>query len=356
MKKGPRGRQALNSVQVYVPGTPGDKRLAKMVRLASNESSWGPSKKAVSAFHATALDLHRYPVGGAPKLTKALAKKYRVAPGQIIVGLGSNEILMLLAQAVLDVRATAVIANLTFPIYKSVIQVCGARPITVPMRGPRYDLAAMVKAAKSTTRLIFVANPNNPTGTAVGKKDILLALRDMPTGCALVLDEAYAEYTAPNYSAGPGLLASGHPVAVLRTFSKIYALASLRVGYGIFHPDLASSIEKVRQPFNVSAAAEAAALAAFGDKQHIQKVRKETLIQRGLLEAGLSKMGFAPVPSQANFIFVPMRKAGEVFRGLLRKNILVRLIGNMGLRITVGRPSENKRFLRAIKSIKVRQG
>lgn len=356
MKKGPRGRLELNSVKVYVPGTPDDKRLAKMVRLASNESSWGPSKKAVSAFHATASDLHRYPHGGAPKLTKALAKKFRVAPGQIIVGLGSNEILMLLAQAVLDTKSSAVITDLTFPVYKSVIQVCGARPITVPMRGPRYDLAAMVRAAKPTTRLIFVANPNNPTGTAVGKKDIRLALGDMPTGCALVLDEAYAEYTSPNYSAGPSLLAEGHPVAVLRTFSKIYALASLRIGYGIFQSGLASSLERVRQPFNVTAPAEAAALAALSDKKYIQRVRKETLAQRSFLESGLSKMGLTPVPSQANFIFVPMRKAGEVFKSLRRKNILVRLIGNMGLRITVGRPSENKRFLRAMKSIKVRQG
>ena len=321
-----------------------------MLRLASNESAWGTSPFARKAFLREAALLHRYPEAGGPVLRKALAGHFRVQPDQIILGAGSNEILILMALAYLEPGTSAVMSSTTFPIYHRAACTAGARALVIPAKDYGPDLTAMAGAIKADTHLVFLANPNNPTGAVVLDRELRAFLKDLPDSCLLVLDEAYGEFVSRrDFPDGSRLVREGQNVVSVRTFSKMYGLAALRIGYGIVPPFATEPIEKVRQPFNVGSPSVAAALAALGDQAHLRRVRSAVRKEKARLVEGLVRRGLAPIPGEGNFGFVPMKDPAPIARFLLRRGIATRGLPGAGLRITVGRPAGNTRLLSALK-------
>ncbi|WP_019624247.1 histidinol-phosphate transaminase [Thioalkalivibrio thiocyanoxidans] len=350
----------------YQPGKPvaaleRELGIRQAIKMASNENPLGPSPQAVEAARAAMSEAHIYPDGAGFELKAALATRHGVEPDAITLGNGSNEVLELIARAWLAPGRASVFSAHAFAVYPLVTQAVGAEarvidalPATDLEQPYGHDLAGMQKAVDDTVRVVFVANPNNPTGTWVGRSALEAFVAAMPATTLVVIDEAYAEYVEQHDYPDTTQWVSRYPnLIVTRTFSKIQGLAGLRLGYSISSPAVAELLNRVRQPFNVNALAQAAGLAALGDSSHIERsvrVNREGLVQLG---EGLRERGLRVIPSVGNFItFDTGRDAGPVFEALQREGVITRPVENYGLpghlRVTVSTAEDNERFLQAL--------
>ncbi len=348
----------IASLSPYVPGKPIDELqrelgLARIIKLASNENPLGPSPKALAVLADAAATLHRYPDGGGYKLRTGLADRWKVSLDQVILGNGSDEILGMLARAFLSPGDDAVMADNTFVIYKMEVTAAHGTPVIVPLKDGRHDLDAMAKAVTPRTKLLFVCNPNNPTGTMVSAAEIDALMASVPSHVIVVFDEAYCEYVRdPHFPDSLGYVRQGRHAIVLRTFSKIYGLAGLRIGYGVTTSEIAGYLNRVRPPFNANSLAQRAALAALGDEEHVAKSRAMNQAEMASVRAGLAALGLTPLPSEANFLYFDAGRDGRVlFEALLREGVIVRHIEGNHLRVTIGLPEENRHFLQALKTV-----
>lgn len=358
----------VRSLTPYQPGKPIEELqrelgLADIIKLASNENPLGPSTQALGALRRALDGLHLYPDGSGYRLKNALATQYGVDPAQVTLGNGSNEILELLARVFLAPGRTALFSQYAFAVYPLVTQAVGAEA-RVALAQPAdaampfgHDLEAFARLLDGRVRLVFIANPNNPTGTWLAPADIETFLKRVPADVVVVLDEAYIEYM--DDSARPPSLAllGRYPNLVLtRTFSKIYGLASLRIGYSISHPELADLLNRARQPFNNNSLALVAAEAALSDLEHVRKSVHNNRQGIAELTRGLAALGLPSLPTQANFLTFDMgRPANAVYDALLRRGVIVRPLAPYAmpnhLRVTIGTPAENIRFVDALRAV-----
>ena len=345
----------------YPPGKPIEEverelGIKNSIKLASNENPLGPSPKAVDAVSRALKNLHRYPDGGCFYLKEKLAKHLKVKPENLMIGNGSNEIIELVIRTFLKPGEEAIMGNPSFAVYPLAVPAAGGKAVLVPLKNLTHDLDAMADAITGRTKIIFIANPNNPTGTIVTKAQLKRFMGRLPDGVILVLDEAYYEFvTDPEFPKSLDYLREGRNVVILRTFSKIYGLAGLRIGYGVAPERLVFYMNKVRQPFNVNSLAQVAAMAALEDEEHLKRSQKNNIDGLDFLFNEVKAMGFDGVPTQANFFLVKVGKGKEVYDVLLRQGVIVRPMSSYGLdeyiRVTVGLPEENKRFVGALKKI-----
>jgi histidinol-phosphate aminotransferase len=340
---------------VYEPGKPIETvarelglDAASIIKLASNENSFGPSPRAVAAARQALEQGQLYPDGGCFALRQKLAEQRGLSPDQFVPGNGSNEIIELLGHVFLGPGDEVVVGVPAFVIYKLMALLFGAVPVEVPMRDFRHDLAAMTRAITPRTKLVFVGSPNNPTGAANSAEDLLAFARSLPDHVVLALDEAYAEYDDQAPDLRP-LLAEGRKVIGLRTFSKIHGLAALRVGYGYGSLEMAALLNRVRQPFNVNAIAQAAAVAALDDHAFLARCVRDNRAGLARLAAGARALGLECAPSAANFLLIKVGEGARWFAALQARGLIVRPLQPYGLpewiRITVGTPEQNERLL-----------
>lgn len=327
-----------------------------IVKLASNENPLGISPKAEFAIQEALLDIARYPDGNSFALRDVVSKKFHVAHSQIVFGNGSNDILELAARAFLKAGCEVIYSQHAFAVYPLVTQATGATGVVVPAKNFGHDLSAMLAAITPKTRIIFIANPNNPTGTLLAKAEVLDFLKQVPKTVLVVLDEAYDEYlSAAHKSEAIGWLNQFDNLLISRTLSKAYGLAGLRVGFGLCHADIADLMNRVRQPFNVNSIAQAAAVASLADDDFVE--RSYALNQAGMLQLtqGFNKLGLEYIPSFANFVSFKVSNAATVNQQLLQSGVIVRPIANYEmpdyLRVSIGLFSENARFLEVLEQI-----
>jgi histidinol-phosphate aminotransferase len=352
----------VRAIAPYQPGKPVSELAREIgleqsgiVKLASNENPLGASPKALAAARAALAEAGRYPDGNGFDLKQALAERYRLSQENIILGNGSNDVLELAARAFLAPGASAVYSQHAFAVYPLAVQATGAEGIEVRARDFGHDLGAMAAAVRADTRVIFVANPNNPTGTWVPPEAVLEFLKRIPGNVLVVLDEAYNEYLPVAEQADiTGWLARFPNLLVSRTFSKAYGLAGLRVGYGLAQPQIADLLNRVRQPFNVNSVALAAALAALDDEAFVRKSVELNEAGMRQITHGLGALGLEWIPSRANFLSFRAGKAMQVYRRLLELGVIVRPVGAYAmpehLRVTIGLEAENRRFLEGLQS------
>jgi len=354
-------KPAVLTQPVYEPGKPIEyvaRELglapAGIVKLASNENPFGPSPRAVAAAQRALAQGELYPDGGCYALRQKLAAARGLGADQFVIGNGSNEIIELVGHAFLGAGEEAVMAAPAFVVYQLVTLLFGAKVVEVPLRDWRHDLPAMARAITPRTKLVFVASPNNPTGTANTEAELLAFGRGLPEHVVCVLDEAYAEFVADAPDLRP-LVREGRKVICLRTFSKIHGLASLRVGYGCASPEFIALLNRVRQPFNVNAIGQAAAIAALDDGEFTEKCARENRAGLAQLEAGFRALKLELVPSVANFILVKVGDGLRVFDALQRQGVIVRPVKSYGLpewiRVTVGTRGQNERLLKELKAL-----
>lgn len=353
----------IRSISPYVPGKPISELAREMglaesdiVKLASNENPLGTSPQALAAAQRALSAMHLYPDGNGFALKSALMTRFGVPFEGIVLGNGSNDLLDLAARAFLNADASAIYAQYAFAIYPLAINTAGAQGIEVPARDFGHDLPAMAAAIRPDTRLIFIANPNNPTGTFLPGAALEAFLAAVPSDVAVVLDEAYNEFLAPEVAYDSVAWLARFPNLIIsRTFSKIYGLGGLRVGYALARPDVADLMNRVRQPFNVSNVALAAAEAALGDTEFVQKSAANNRAGMAQLEAGLDRLGLQRIPSSGNFISFRVPDAASVNRALLARGIIVRPLASYRmadwLRVTIGLPGENARFLTVLEQV-----
>ncbi len=345
----------------YPPGKPIDelKRelgVEKIIKLASNENPVGPSPKALQAMKRVVEGVNRYPDGSAYYLKQKLSEKLGVQPAQIILGNGSNEIIELVFRTFYQPGDNVVSAEITFAVYPIIARAMGAEYRAAPMRGLSYDMEKLADLVDEKTRLVFISNPNNPTGTYITERELEDFMRKVPETTLVVLDEAYFEFVdRDDYPDGLKYLREYPNLLVMRTFSKIYGLAGLRIGYGIGSEDVVDYLNRVRQPFNVNLVAQEAALAALDDDEFVDRVRE--LTHRGLayLYGEVEKMGLEYVPSVTNFFLIKVGRGKEVFEALLRKGVIVRPMDGYNLpeyiRVNVGTEDENTFFIEALREV-----
>jgi histidinol-phosphate aminotransferase len=345
----------------YPPGKPIEEVERELgikgsIKLASNENPLGPSRLALEAVQKRLMDLHFYPDGSCYTLKHRLAEFFAVSTDNIILGNGSNELIEFAVRTFMLPGDEAVMGERAFPIFRLVVQAAGGRAILVPFKDFTHDLEAMADAVTERTRILFLANPNNPTGTIYRTDEWRGLLARVPATTLIVADEAYFEYVDdPDYPNSLLDQAEERPLLTLRTFSKIYGLAGLRVGYGIGPKKIVGLMERVRQPFNVNSMAQWAAQAALSDRSHVSKSAEVNRIGLRLLRERLASMGFPTVPSWANFLLVHVGDGAEVYQKLMRLGVIVRPMGGYGypehIRVTVGTEPENLRFLTALGQI-----
>jgi histidinol-phosphate aminotransferase len=350
----------VRAIAPYVPGKPIAETArelgmpeADILKMASNENPLGPSPRALEAIRAALDTLHYYPDGSGFELKAALSRKLGVRPENIVLGNGSNDVLELAARAFLTTSDSAAYSRHGFVVYPLAIQAIGARHIEVPARDFGTDLDAIAAAIRDDTKMVFVANPNNPTGTFNDWDAVGAFLERVPSRVLVVLDEAYGEYLPDALrSPTPRWLARFPNLVVSRTLSKAYGLAGLRVGFGLAHAEVAEVMNRVRQPFNVNQLAMVAATAALDDHEFIERTRAMNAQGLAQLAAGFERLGLGYIPSVANFITVRVGDAGRVYEALLAEGVIVRPIAGYGmpehLRVTVGLPEHNDRFLAAL--------
>jgi len=358
-------RAAVRTLSPYAPGKPiaeleRELGITDIIKLASNENPYGPAPATLAAMHAALAQVWLYPDGSCHELKDALAGHLGVAAECLTIGNGSNDLLMLLAEAFLGAASSAVYSQYGFAIYPLVIRATGAQAIEVPAL-PReshmplgHDLAAMAAAIRQDTRLVFIANPNNPTGTWAPAAAIRQLLERAPPSTLVVLDAAYFEYGRERgiVDAQPWL--AEHPnLVLLRTFSKAYGLAGARVGYALSHPEVADVLNRLRPAFNVNAIAQAGAIAALQQAAHMQRAVEATMREQARVAAAIGHMGLWSAPSAANFVLTQVGDdAARIFRALLERGIIVRPLGGYGLpqylRISIGLPAHNERLLQAL--------
>jgi histidinol-phosphate aminotransferase len=356
---------AVPGVQKLIPYTPGkpieelerELGLTQIIKLASNENPLGPGKKALAAIQATLKDLALYPDGNGFNLKQALAKKYAVEMNQITLGNGSNEILELVARAFLTPEFEVVFSQHAFAVYPIVTQAVGAKAVVAPALNYGHDLDAMLERITDKTRLVFIANPNNPTGTLLDHASLEAFIQVLPDTCVCVLDEAYCEFVGDQSADNSIAWLEKYPnLLITRTFSKAYGLAGLRVGYGLSSPQLADILNRVRQPFNNNMLALAAAEAALTDAEHLQNTITVNAQGMRFITEGFKKLGLEWIPSAGNFVLVDLKQpAMPIYEALLRKGVIVRPVGVYELpnhlRITIGTQAENQLFLQALTEV-----
>ena len=350
----------IREIAPYVPGKPIAETARELglaedsiLKLASNENPLGSSPKAIAAIRGALGGLAYYPDGSGFELKAAISRRIGVGPESLVLGNGSNDVLELVARAFLTGADSAVYSRHAFMVYPLAIQAVGARRIEVPAKDYGTDLAALAAAIRPDTKIAFLANPNNPTGTFNAWERVRAFLERVPARVLVVIDEAYGEYLPPELqSPVVGWLRQFPNVVVTRTLSKAYGLAGLRVGYGVSHPDVAELMNRVRQPFNVNHLAMVAACAALDDEAFLERSREVNAAGLAQLAAGFERLGLGFLPSRGNFVAVRVGDAERVYRALLAEGVIVRPIANYGmpefLRVTVGLAEHNERFLAAL--------
>jgi histidinol-phosphate aminotransferase len=351
----------LRQLPVYQPGRPIAEVARELglperriIKLASNENPLGPSPAALAAIKAAARQIHLYPDGNAFYLKQKLAASLGVDPGHLILGNGSNDIIEFLGHALMGPGDDVIVSEFCFAIYPIVARLLGASVITVPAKNHGHDLAAMGGAITARTKAVFVANPNNPTGTLAPPADVQRLIETVPVHAVLVMDEAYIEFLEEPMDLIPLVRSGERPNLILmRTFSKIHGLAGLRLGYGIAHPEFIAALEKIRQPFNINSLAQAAGLAALDDAEHVRKTRANNFQGRKFLEESFAQMGLPFVKSSANFVLVQVGEGQRVFEEMQKHGVITRPMGGYQLpewiRISVGTPGENRRAITTLK-------
>jgi histidinol-phosphate aminotransferase len=349
----------IRTLVPYAPGKPIEEvereiGIANSIKLASNENPLGPSPLALEAMRQKLAQLHLYPDGDCFYLKGALAAKLNVAPDNLIFGNGSNEIIELAIRTFMRPGDEAVMARQAFVVYKLVVQAAGGISREVPLRDFTHDLEAIEQAISARTRIVFLANPNNPTGTIYRKARWERFLKQVPPDVLVIVDEAYFEYVeAADYPDSLDYHQQGKTLLTLRTFSKLYGLAGLRIGYGIANEDIISLMHRVRQPFNVNAPAQWAALGALNDTEHVRRSLDNNRKGRKYLTAEFASLGIEYVPSHANFILLRVGKGEDVFKRLLAQGIIVRPMAGYHfpeyLRVTIGTMDENRKFVDGLK-------
>jgi histidinol-phosphate aminotransferase len=357
---------AVRTIAPYLPGKPLEELereygISNSIKLASNENPLGAGPHAIAALQRAAEDIGLYPDGGGFALKQALAKKYQCSLDSITLGNGSNDVLVMLAETFLTPQSEAVYSQYAFAVYPIAVQATGATAQVAPANPADHamplghDLVAMAKLVNERTRLVFVANPNNPTGTWLGAEALRKFIAAVPEQALIVLDEAYIEYvTDASFPDASRWLNEIPNLVVVRTFSKAYGLAGLRVGYALSHPGVAAMLNRVRQPFNVNTLALAAARAALDDSEHLRKTLATNRTGLAQLQAGFDALGLVHLPSAGNFVLIDCgRAAGPVYEAMLRQGVIVRPVGNYQLpnhlRITIGTQPQNERMLDALK-------
>ena len=356
-----RANLQLRDLAVYQPGKPIEETArelgcepSEIIKLASNENPLGPSPKAIKAMYDAIENAHLYPDGGAFYLRNAIAKKLNVTPNHIILGNGSNEIIELLAHAFVERGDVIVTSEHAFVAYKIIARVFGAETIEAPSRDYGHDLDAMLGAITDRTGLIFIANPNNPTGTLLSADAIERFMAWLPPQVLVVFDEAYYEFV-DEMPDTLRYMRDGRNVVTLRTFSKIHGLASLRIGYGIARPELIEVMHKTRQPFNVNGVGQVGALAALADEEHQRETKELTDRGRAFFEKEFATIKLPFVPSAANFVLVNVGDGLAVFRALLQRKVIVRAMKGYNLpewvRITIGTMDQNRKCVEALRRV-----
>ncbi len=351
---------SLANVPTYQPGRPIEEVARELnlpahdiIKMASNENPLGPSPMALAAMEKALHLLHLYPDGNAFYLKQKLAEKLGVEPANLILGNGSNEIIEFAGHALMAPGTDVIVSQYCFAVYPIITRLFGASLITVPARNYGHDLAAMLKAVTPRSRVLFVANPNNPTGTLAAREEIVRLINEVPPEVLLVMDEAYIEFLDDAVDLLPLLRRGLKPnLLLMRTFSKIYGLAGLRLGYGIGQPELIAALEKIRQPFNINSLVQAGALAALDDSEHIQRTRRNNTAGLRFFEQGLHDLKLKFIPSAANFILVEVGDGQRLFEQLQRQGVITRPMGGYQLpefiRISIGTAAENTRCMAAL--------
>jgi len=363
---------------VYQPGRPIEEVARELglpadgiIKLASNENPFGPSPLAIIAMQKALAGVNLYPDGNAFYLKQKLAAKLGVEPANLILGNGSNEIIEFVGHALLGgggapatprlggegAAATpdVVVSQYCFAVYPIVTKLFGANLITVPAKDYGHDLPAMLKAITPRTRIVFVANPNNPTGTRAPREEVIRFINEVPADVLLVMDEAYLEFLSDPVDLSPLVHRNVRPnLMLMRTFSKIYGLAGLRIGYGIGNPGFVAALEKIRQPFNLNLLAQTAALAALDDVEHVRKTRQNNFGGLKFFERAFRSLKLEFIPSAANFVLVRVGEGQKIFEAMQKQGVIVRPMGGYQLpewiRITIGTPEQNERCLTALKA------
>lgn len=356
----PLVNDAYTTLKPYEPGKPMSETkrelgLSEVTKLASNENPLGASSRAVAAVQEVMSSLHDYPDASAFHLKRRIARFHDIDENQIVIGNGTNEILEMLVRTVLRPGESVVYADPSFIVYKLCTLAAGRTLVPVPLKDMAYDLDAMAAAMDETTKLVFIANPNNPTGTYIGRAELDRFLAAIPDHVLVVLDEAYVEYVdAPDYPDGFSYLGSRERLMISRTFSKCYGLAGLRVGYGVASPELVDYLNRGRQPFNVNLPAQVAAAAALDDQEHVAKSVELNRREMKRLVREIERRGLRVVPSQANFVLVDTKRT-DLFERLLRQGVIVRPMASYGLpqhvRISIGTETMNHALLRALDQV-----
>ena len=356
----PSVKRTIQGLVPYPPGKPIDELtreygIREVVKLASNENPLGPSPKAVLAIQRELAQLHRYPDGSGYYLKQALSERLSVEASRIFLGNGSNEIIELALKTFMTPGDEVLSPFPSFLMYTKAVKALAGRNHLVPLAGFTVDLKGLLKGIGPRTRIVIVNNPNNPTGTVVNRKDWEYFIKRVPPAVLILLDEAYIDFVEdPDCPVGTDYLEKHKNLLVVRTFSKAYGLAGLRIGYGLTSPELADYLNRVRQPFNVNSLALAGALGALEDESFYQRTRRLILKGRKKLEVELQRLGLRVVPSQTNFILIEVPlEAQSLYETMLRQGVIIRSMKSFGLdrfiRVNVGLPSENTKFLRALR-------
>lgn len=365
MRRAPEAPEYVRNLAVYVPGKPIEEVRRELgitdeiVKLASNENPLGPSPRAVEAIRRATPELHRYPDGGGFYLREAVAKLFELSLDQVILGNGSSEVIEMLARAYLADGDEAIFSQQSFVMYPIAISAVNGKGIAVPANSERrHDVDAMARAVTPRTKLIYIANPSNPTGTYITRSELDYLIARVPENVLIVMDQAYQEYVDnPDYpDALSDFKAGRENVVVLRTLSKIHGLAGIRIGYGIAHPEVVAVLNRVRSPFNTSSLAQVAGLAALSDDSWVHHCRRANAGERSFLESELKRRGIRYTPSVTNFILVEFSgRVGDLIPAFERRGVIIRPVGGPGLancaRVSVGTRAENDRFLAALDSL-----
>lgn len=368
-----KSKEYVSKIKPYVPGKPIQELqrefgIKDSIKLASNENPLGASKKAIDAlkeFLNNGYELSRYPDGSGYYLKNALSEKLsasinpllmrdnkRVSPDEIILGNGSNELIDIAVRTFMGKGDEALMAAPSFVVYSMAVQSVGGAPIEIPLLDFRHDLTAMADAITEKTKIVFIANPNNPTGTINKRDEFERFMERVPKDVLVIIDEAYYEYVQdPNYPDTIKYLMNGRDILILRTFSKAYGLAGLRIGYGIAKEEIITEMNKIREPFNTNAMAQLAAMNALADDDHLRMTIEINEQGKKFLYKELHELKLKYIPTEANFIYMPLNiESKDVYNALLKKGVIIRPVGLKEIRVTVGLPEENRRFIRSIEN------
>ncbi len=355
----------LSNIKNYTPGKPIEEvrrefGLKKVIKLASNENAWGISKKVKQAIIRKVSEINRYPYPNCYYLKKVLSQKLKVKPEELIIGNGSDELIVLILKAIIEKGDQVIVSYPTFLIYEIQAKIAGAQAVRVKLKNFKYDLEGMRKKITKKTKIIFIANPDNPTGSFVSYEELKNFLDSIPKNILVFIDEAYFEY-AKNISSYPDALqffkSNYNNIFISRTFSKAYGLAGLRIGYGISSSDYIKILDKIREPFNVNSLAQIAAVYALKDVKHLESVVNSTLREKKKMYRELKKMGIEFKETATNFVVIKItnKDSSYICKELLKRGVIVRNLDSWGLkgfiRVTVGKPQENAKFLEEIRRL-----